>query len=157
VVSYRVGFCCRAIWIGAGFIGTDIWTLGDRSVLSKSKRQEEEYEKNTAALVRLRKQGVALRNELLEPKDDFNWKNERKKFVRWSNRVVKHLKASDVSIEHVAWFETLGKYNPKGPIGASVTDEGQIKLTTMYNEKIERLEKIMDVPPIPPQDFTRRP
>ena len=72
--------------------------------------------------------------------------------MRWSNRVVKRLKALDVSIGHVAWFKTFGEYEAKGPIGANVTNDAQIKLTTMYNEKIERLEEIMDIPPIPPQD-----
>jgi hypothetical protein len=67
--------------------------------------------------------------------------------VRWSNRVVTRLKALGVPIIDVAWFQTFGTYDPKGPIGANVTNEAQIKLTTMYNEKIRRLEVIMDIPP----------
>jgi hypothetical protein len=87
--------------------------------------------------------GVRQRNRLLQPLQEYDDAAEREMLGDWSDRVVRKLDDANVPVGPKSRFRTLNLFQPKH---AAVAGRGadQVKLEAIWNEKLDRLQKIID-------------
>lgn len=87
--------------------------------------------------------GVKERNRLVPVIADFDCETERQRLVKWSDRVVEIMDSEFISFSERSWFKILDNYQPR-PLGKEPISEAQMKIQTMWTEKLSRLRAIID-------------
>lgn len=104
---------------------------------------EEPKAAHVDELIEFFEEGVRARNRLIRATTDFHFEEERAHLVEWSDRVVAQMEPGVVNAAERSRFKTLGDFIAS-PMGSEPMTEGQMKIQTMWTEKLRRLRAIID-------------